>query len=41
MSGQCTTYQRQYVMLQVNLIFSIFLLTALDQMYDLTVNHEK
>lgn len=40
MSGQSTTCPRQYVMLQVNLIFSIFLLTELDQMHDLTMSHE-
>lgn len=41
MSEQCTICQRQYVMLQVNLSFYIFLLTGSDQVYDLTVNHEK
>lgn len=40
MSGQSATYLKQYAMFQVNLIFSIYLLTELDQLYDLTASHE-
>lgn len=40
MSGQSATYLRQYVMFPVNLIFSNFLLSELDQLCDLTVSQE-
>lgn len=40
MSGQFATYLKQYAMFQINLIFSIFLLTELDQLYDLIMSHE-
>lgn len=40
MSGRCATCLKQYAMFQVNLIFSIYLLAELDQLYDLTVSHE-
>lgn len=41
MSGQLAVCLRQYVMFSVNLIFSNFLLTKLDQLYDLTVSHKQ
>lgn len=37
MLGQPATCLRQYIMFQVNLIFSNFLLIELDQLYDLWV----